>query len=353
MAEESGEKTEEPSDKKLRDLREKGQVPKSQDVASTAVVLGVFAYVWIGWEFISDRVRAMVLLSMTQLPEPFEQSMPKVLIASGMEFVILSLPLLVMVIVLGMAGNLMQCGFMFSMESIKPDLNKINPKSWYDKTFSKKNAFEFFKNVVKLLVVLYISWDIASDAILEILQMPITGMDGVQVVLGMLMRRTAYILGGTFVAISAVDFLLQHHFFIKENMMTKEETKQEYKQMEGDPHIKGMRKQLHQEMVMSDTMEKVKKSDVLITNPTHIAVAIRYDEDEAPMPIIQAMGEGAIAHRMMKIAEEEGIPIMRNVALARELYDQGEVNNYIPSELIEPIAEVLVWLQEMKKSNQF
>jgi type III secretion protein U len=117
--------------------------------------------------------------------------------------------------------------------------------------------------------------------------------------------------------------------------------------MEGDPLIKSQRKQLHQEMVMNNTLQQTRKASVLVTNPTKIAVALFYKEGETPLPVISAMGQGAIAKKMREVAEEEGIPIMENVPLARNLLEQGEVQNYIPSDLIQPVAEIMRWVNEL------
>ena len=135
-------------------------------------------------------------------------------------------------------------------------------------------------------------------------------------------------------------------------MMTKDEVKREYKEMEGDPMIKGKRKQLHQEMVMSDSVEKTKKSTVLVTNPTHRAIAIYYEKDKTKLPMIVAKGEGYLAERMIKAAQEAGIPIMRNVPLAHDLFDHGNIEQYIPVELIEPVAEVLRWVQQLQHERE-
>ena len=131
--------------------------------------------------------------------------------------------------------------------------------------------------------------------------------------------------------------------------MTKDEVKREYKEMEGDPHIKGKRKQLHQEMLAQNTLSNVRKAKVIVTNPTHFAVALDYEKDRTPLPVILAKGEGLMARRMVEIAREEGIPVMQNVPLARSLFAEGTENAYIPKELIGPVAEVLRWVQSLQE----
>jgi type III secretion protein U len=151
--------------------------------------------------------------------------------------------------------------------------------------------------------------------------------------------------------IAAFDYFLQYRQHMNGLMMSKDEIKREYKEMEGDPHIKSKRKQFHQELLMEDTSGRVRKSSVLVTNPTHIAIAILYDAEETPLPMVLAKGEGYLAERMIAIAKEEGIPIMQNVPLARSLHAEAPVDQYIPSSLIEPIAEVLRWVQSLQENN--
>ncbi|MEG1454642.1 MAG: EscU/YscU/HrcU family type III secretion system export apparatus switch protein, partial [Comamonas sp.] len=147
--------------------------------------------------------------------------------------------------------------------------------------------------------------------------------------------------------IALADLVWQRFNYRKGLMMSKDEVKQEYKQMEGDPHIKHQRKQLHQEMQQNSAVQSAREATVVVTNPTHLAVALRYDEDETPLPLILAKGEGALAQAMMDAARAAGVPVMQNIPLARALTAQGEAGQYIPSELVEPVAEVLRLLQQL------
>lgn len=154
---------------------------------------------------------------------------------------------------------------------------------------------------------------------------------------------------GVFCVIAAADWCFQKWQFNKQHMMSKEEVKREFKESEGDPLIKGKRKQLHQEMIAQNQIANVRKAKVLVTNPTHFAVALDYEKDRTPLPVILAKGQGVLAQRMIETAREEGIPIMRNVPLARSLYEQGTENAYIPQDLIGPVAEVLRWVQSLRQ----
>lgn len=343
----SDDKTEQPTAKKLRDARQKGQIAKSQEVTSTAVVLAVFAYIWGGWSFILNGTKEMLQAPATFMNQPFKLALGNIMGAVGANFVLLSLPLLMLVIVASIVGNMIQVGVLFSFDSVKPDLNRMNPQQWFKKVFAKKNLLEFGKSLFKILFLMILMHNIIKDALQGLLRAPQYGLDALLALQGDLLRTFVLYCGGTYVAISALDYLLQHKMHIKELMMSKDEVKREYKEMEGDPHIKSKRKHLHQEMIMNDSMDKVRKASVLVTNPTHLAIAIFYDAEQTDLPVITAKGQDHIAQRMIEVAKEAGVPIMRNVPLARDLWEQGELMEYIPSELIEPIAEVLKWVSDI------
>jgi type III secretion protein U len=164
---------------------------------------------------------------------------------------------------------------------------------------------------------------------------------------GSLFASLIFRVAPVFLAVAAFDYFFQRWQYVKGLRMSKDEVKREYKEMEGDPQIKGKRKQLHQEMAMSNTLANVRKAQVVVTNPTQVAVALMYDEEKTPLPVIVGMGEGQLARRIVEIAREEGIPVMQNVPLARALLQDGVENEYIPADLIKPVAEVLLWVQSL------
>ena len=346
-----GEKTEQPTDKKLRDAREEGQVCKSQEIPSTAVVLATFMFVWIGYDWITGEIKALIVKAAQNIDQPFEAAIKSMTLSSARVFAMICIPVVIIAAVAGVIGHVGQTGVMFAFKAAMPKLDKLNPKNWFTKTFSIKNLFEFFRSLLKIGVVCLVFYKVFMDALPLLLRLPGQGTRGVDIALRTVMWQAAVYSGIGFVCIAAADWLFQRRQFLKEHMMSKEDIKQEFKQMEGDPQIKGQRKSLHQEMVMNDQAQSVRQADVLVTNPTHLAIAIEYKPDKTPLPVILAKGEGGMAERMMKIAEEAGVPIMRNVPLAHDLWEQGEELSYIPSSLIEPVAEVLRWLREIKEGG--
>jgi type III secretion protein U len=341
------EKTEQPTPKKLRDAREKGQVCKSQEITSAAGILVVFGFMIVAWEFWEKHVRELFSIPFAVMHLPFHEALPLAVGGVWNIFLLLVFPVLALVIVAALVANVGQVGVLFSMQPAMPSLNKLNPQQWFKKVFSKKNLLELCKSVIKTLLLAYIIQKIILNSIDAMVKAPVSGLASQVSLLGDIIFHMYIYTCAAFIVVAAIDYLLQKKIHTQELMMTKEEVKREYKEMEGDPHIKSQRKQLHMEMVMNESMQKVRQSSVLITNPTHVAVALYYKEGKTPLPIINAKGEGALAKRMMRIAEEEGIPIMRDVPLARGLFSQAQEDAYIPGEFIEPVAEVIRWLREV------
>ena len=180
-------------------------------------------------------------------------------------------------------------------------------------------------------------------------QIPKGGLGAMWGVIGSAVGELLLYSAGAFAIVAVLDYLYQKYKWTHEHMMSIDEVKREYKDTEGDPQIRGQRKQLYRELMNQNALGNVRRAKVLVTNPTHYAVALDYDEEKTPLPVILAKGEGALAQRMIEVAKEEGIPIMRNVPLARALYSEGVENNYVPRDLLEPVAEVLRWVKSLER----
>lgn len=347
----SGEKTEQPTQKKIRDARKKGQVSRSKDVSSTANIIGCLLFLWVMSRFYLDRMKEFILVSATMSRNPFEDVLQMALTEATTLCGVLILPLLLWVIILGVAANFFQVGGLFAFELIKPDLKKLNPASALKKIFSKKNFIEFLKSILQTAFLLLLFYIVLKGAMPTLYDLPYGGMENVLPTLSTMVKKIVVYASMAFIAVAAVDYFFQKSQLMKELRMTKEEIKQEYKEMEGDPHIKSKRKQLHRELLTNNMLQNVRKSTVVITNPTRLAVALLYDKEETKLPVIVAKGENLLAKRIVEIAEEEGIPVMMNVPLAWDLYEKGQLDAYIPSELIEPVAEVLKWVYRVKQQE--
>jgi type III secretion protein U len=237
-----------------------------------------------------------------------------------------------------------QIGFLFSVEAATPKIENLSPAKWFKKTFSKNNLFELLKNVVKVVVLSAVVYRLLMDNWRELATIPRSSALGLSAFLGETLVTLILWTAAAFAVLAAVDFVWQRFKHVKDNMMTKDEVKREYKEMEGDPLIKSKRRQLHQEMANQGAVNSVAKAKVVIANPTHYAVAIDYEEGRTPLPVVLAKGQGELARRMIAEAERLGIPVLREAPLARDLFENAEENCYIPKSLIGPMAEVLRWL---------
>ncbi len=347
----SGEKTEQPTPKKLRDARMKGQVAMSKDVVSTALLLSQMATLLLFWRWYFDALQELVILPGTFMDQEFDQALPAITTAVVGAAIKLSLPILAVTLLVAIFANIAQVGPLLVTEPVKPDLKKLDPISKLKQMFSMKNLFEFGKSSLKVCFLSALLYWMIRESVGPLMHVPSGGMTAVLTALITLLWKLALFTGFAYLLFAVADFTFQKYQHAKGLRMSKDEVKREYKEAEGDPTIKGKRKQLHQEMVMSDTDERVKKSSVVVTNPTHVAVALYYAPGETKLPIVLAKGEDLRAAAIRKVAQEHGIPMMRNVPLARALYASVAVEQYIPSELIDPVAEVLRWVRQLEQQR--
>lgn len=342
-------KTEQPTPKRLREAREKGDICKSPDIASALTVLAVAVYVTAAASGILEILLAMTGSIMDVAARPYEEALPQALGAVGSAFLSLIAPIVGMVMGVALLANLAQVGVLFAFKAAIPKMDNLSPGKWFKKVFSLKNLVEFLKNIIKVVVLGATVWVVMQDHLPTLFSIQRGTIWNLWDTLGLAVKDLLLMAAGVFCIIAAADYLFQKWQYNKNHMMTKDEVKREYKESEGDPHIKSKRKQLHQEMLSQNSLGNVRKAKVLVTNPTHYAVALDYEQGRTPLPVILAKGEGLLAQRMIAVAREEGIPIMRNVPLARNLFENGTENAYIPKDLIGPVAEVLRWVASLER----
>ncbi|MDR2806546.1 MAG: type III secretion system export apparatus subunit SctU [Puniceicoccales bacterium] len=345
------EKTEEPTPKRIRDARNKGNVAKSQDVNSTLTLIGAFCYVGLGWNKHLDSISELILIPTQFIGRCYldgytGQALWGVLMKMGG----IIFPAVFLVALMGVIGNFAQVGLLFTSKTIQPDLNKLNPISKAQQIFSMKNLVELLKSTAKIIFLGVLLFGLVKSVFGELLSLPYCGLSGVFDVLGPIMTNFAKLVIFAYIMMAALDYAYQKYNWKKQLMMSKDEVKREYKESEGDGQIKGKRKQIHKEMIEEDAPQRTKQASAVVTNPEHIAVALLYDFERPifPLPLVIAKGVGIIAERMIAVAQKEGIPIMRNVPLAHALLDTVGVMEYIPKELIVPVAEVLRWVKEIQ-----
>ena len=346
-------KTEQPTPKKLRDARKKGQVSSSKDVTSGAVIIMLFIFLWTASDFYYQQFKELILLPAQFTGPGFDFGYSLEQVVNGLLLIMIKMiaPPLGLVTIVIIAAHIFQFGLLLAFESLKPDLNKLNPANGLKKIFSLKNLIELLKSLLKIGFLLILLYHVILNNLGDLLEIPHCGLRCIPLMLDAMMKELMINASFAFVVIAAADFAFQKFQFIKELKMSKDEVKREYKEMEGDPHIKSKRRHLHQEMLARNMTSSVKRSTVIITNPTRIAIALEYRQGETPLPMVRAKGENLLAKRIIEIAQQEGIPIMENVPLARALHEQASVDQYIPSALIPAVAEVLRWVAQLESQR--
>lgn len=341
------EKTEQPTAKKIREAREKGEVAKSRDFTQTVLVIAMFGYIIAQGRDLATSLGQLIALPLDFIAVDFGfaiSTLVEDMIKRGFS---ITLPFLMIVIGAGIFIEALQTGMLISFKALMPSAKKLNFIENAKNVFSKNNLVEFLKSTAKILIVSYVVYIFIKAAIPPLMMAPYYSISDIGVIFSQLLKSIIVYVGLCYVVISLADFAWQRYSYTKKLMMSKDEVKQEYKTMEGDPHIKGHRKQLHQEMMQEDAVQRTREASVVVTNPTHLAIALHYDEDDTPLPVVLAKGEGYLASRMVEAAREAGVPVMQNIPLARALFEQGHVDHYIPSDLIEPVAAVLRLVSEL------
>lgn len=259
-----------------------------------------------------------------------------------------SLPIALVTVFVGLVVNFLVVGPVFSGEAIKPDLKRLNPVTNIRNLFKVKTLVELIKSILKItgavLLIYSVVWNSLQQIVATAAMTPVASAE----VFSSFLVKVIIRVGIFFVLIALFDLFFQKRFFEKEMKMEKFEVKQEYKDTEGDPHMKSRRRQLAQEIAYQEGPSSVGRARAVITNPTHIAVAVEYNEESEPAPKIVTMGAGIMAQKIIEAAMQFHIPIMRNVELAQTLYQKGEISDYIPEETYEAVAEILKWIEQME-----
>ncbi len=348
----SGEKTEQPTPKKLREARKKGQVAKSKDLSAAVVFVAGFLMTAMILPGFSGRMREFMAFCFSQSSWHGELAGVKafeVLGKGGAMILDVTAPILGAMFALALFISYIQVGSIIAFEAMKPDLKKLNPIDNFKNKFMKASPYiEFAKNILKMAVAIALVYFLLTANFRYIVLTARQPLWESATLVGELVFKLFTQIAVFFLVVGAADFFIQKKQFMKQMKMTKEEVKQEFKQQEGDPQYKGMRKQLHQEISMHNMVEEVRNADVVVVNPKHIAVALKYDRKSMNAPQISAKGHDLWAKQIIEVAKQFGVPIMRNVPLAHSL-DELEIGDEVPESLYEAVAEVLNWVYKMAR----
>lgn len=339
----SGEKTEPATPKRLREARKKGDVPKSKDVSGTLSFAFISALILMAIGQISDQLGDLILDAIQLINMPFSVAAQQLGMSALSVFLLLSVLVLLPVALFGMLVEFLQTGPVFAMEKLAPKLSNLNPGSGIKKMFSLDNLVELIKSTVKTLILGVVAWLTISNSLSQLVHLPSGNVTNiVEAISHMIIDLFGWTLG-IFLVFMAMDAAYQHHSYAKKMRMSVQDIKQEHKDNEGDPQLKGQRRQLQQEWSQESATQAARQASVLVVNPTHIAIAIRYDKEDSPVPLVSAKGEDANARAMRDAANESNVPVLRNQALARQLLADVDEGDPVPRELFDIVAQVILW----------
>ncbi|MDR1571937.1 MAG: flagellar biosynthesis protein FlhB [Clostridiales Family XIII bacterium] len=345
-------KTEKATTKKRNDERKKGNVFKSRDVVSVvSLFIGFFLAVKMGgymsaqvrelYLYVMDSAGSMDTMSIADSGVLARRVVTSVFAASG--------PILAAMFLVAIVVHGAQTKFLVAPELLKFKFNRINPIEGIKRLFSVRSLVELVKSVIKIAVVMWLVYSTIMGLLEVAPDLLNTQMDiGLAFMLDEIMKMV-YIVCLIFVGVAALDFFYQRYDYERKLRMSKQEVKDEFKQMEGDPMIKGKRREKQREISMNRMMQQVPQADVVVRNPTHFAVALKYDIDKDPAPIVLAKGQDHVALRIVSLAEQSKVLISENPSLARSLYGAAKVNEYIPPGLYNAVAEVMAWVYGQQK----
>ena len=352
MAEESfQDKTEPASPKKKEDARNKGDIAKSRELSSTAILTAGILYMFFNANGMVITLGNNIRKSFLQIPDIISDKEFASVIISGVltDFLILLAPILIVLMIVSILTNLLQTGIIFSVEPLTPKASKIDPIKGFGKVFSKRSLVELAKSILKIAIVGWVAFSALKDDMSHMI--PLLYQENAQIFaqLGELTFRVLVKCCCVIMVLAILDFIYQKWEHKQNLKMTKQEVKDEFKQSEGDPMVKSRIRSIQREMARRRMMEEVPKADVIITNPTHLSIALKYKQDEGmKAPVIVAKGANNIAFKIREIASRHNIPLMENKPLAQNLY-KLELGTEIPPQFYQTVAEILAYVYGLKK----
>ena len=354
-----GEKTEPATNKKLKDVRKEGQVAKSKEIITAVSLLSIFIllkiYVaGIGNGFLKAFNEIYSYFETVTSTSGFglESEMGMDILKNvGMMIITIIAPVLIVGVVIAILGNALQQSWMVTAKPLKPKASKISPLNGFKRMFSFKQVFELIKAIAMMTILAIVVWSMVKKQVYVIYSFYDVSLYTAIVRTGQIIIDLGIRVSLVFLIIGVVDLIYQRHKFKNDNMMTKQEIKDEYKDSEGDPQVKGMIRRRMNEISRRRMMQQLPEADVVITNPTHFAVALKYDPESGKAPIVIAKGADYLAFQIKDKAKEYNIEIVENKPLARILYHNIEIGEEIPPELYVAVAEILAAVMKTKNRN--
>ncbi|MGD6849771.1 flagellar biosynthesis protein FlhB [Rossellomorea aquimaris] len=346
----SGEKTEKATPKKRDDARKKGQTAKSQDVNTAIILLAVFLFLTFSASYIGNIVFDLFNQTFQEymLMELTENTVQVITMDIMKELALLLGPVMLVALLAGLFSNYIQVGVMFTTKPLEPKLEKIDPIKGFKRIFSLRAIVELLKSILKISFVGAITFVILWMNIDQVLSLSFKSVGDSLATMASLTVQMGIAASLALLFLSLFDFLYQKYDFEKNIRMSKQDLKDEHKNIEGDPLIKSKIKQRQREMAMRRMMQEVPEADVVITNPTHFAIALKYDENKMDAPYVVAKGVDYLAQKIKYIANENDVVMVENRPLARSLYDSAEIGDAVPEEFFKAVAEILAYVYRIK-----
>ncbi len=346
------EKTEKASSKRRQKAREKGQVLKSMELNSALVLLVGFLALKLFFPYMLQQISGFF----NQIYTMWGKDGFSLTIRASQELYLsvvnvsirIVLPLAGFTLVTGVAANVVQTGFLFTTEPLKPNLDSMNFINGLKNIFSRRSFVELLKSIIKIAIIGYVAYSTYANEFYSFPNLLDTNIRASRVFIGGLILNMAFKIGFCLLIFAGFDYFYQWWEFERQLRMSKQEVKEEHKQAEGDPKVKGAIRRKQQQMSMARMMQMVPKADVVITNPTHFAVALKYDSETMAAPEVVAKGQDHLALRIKEIAKENGVVLVENKPLAQALYKAVEIGDGVPAELYQAVAEVLAFVYKLK-----
>lgn len=341
--------------RKLEQARKEGQVVKSKDFSTAVSLLVLFSVIFGLAPFIWKEIVQVFTLLYEQIPNAHIEDIGYMYITFvAIKGTVLILgPILAIAWLVAVLADFIQVGPLVAIAPLVPKLDKLNPTKYFKNIMSIKTLFELFKNIVKVLVLGYIGWMVYKAHIKTILMLAaIDNNFAVMIEFGKLMTEFIFKACIAFLVISAADYGVTKWKFLKDQKMSFKEIKDEYKNSEGDPNVKAALRQRRMQMLQQGAMDSVPTADFVVTNPTHVACALKYVAEEMDSPMLIAKGTELIAKKIIDIAKEHNVPVIENPPVARALFRLVDINHPIPPELYKAVAEILMFVYRMKKQKR-
>ena len=344
------EKTEKATPKKRQESRQKGQVAKSTDINTAIILLFVFIFLWIIGSFVGKEIITFIQFMYQEylLFTLTVENVQSLFLEITTQAVMVVAPIMVIAAIAGIFSNYLQVGFLFAPEAIEMKLSKLDPIQGFKRIYSVRAIVELLKSLLKIALVGVVTFAVlwlSMDQILMMSLIPVADSLSFVATTTVTMGVAVSIL---LIFLAVLDYMYQRYDHEKNIRMSKQDIKDEYKKTEGDPLIKSKIKEKQRQMAMQRMMQEVPKADVVITNPTHYAIALKYDGDKMDAPVVVAKGVDFIAQKIKGIAKHHEIITVENRPLARALYDQTDIGDEVPEQLFKAVAEVLAYVYRIK-----